>query len=339
MRSRRQQEKKPSVRDVARRAGVGTSTVSRTLNDHPSVSAKARQSVLNAIRELGYTPNVSARSLRTGQAHAASVLLPMIGPQFYERLLESIQLPLAREDLDTALFPIVGGIRLRRYRDPGALPYYADGLIIASLDPERLFEGARPPFDKPIVLVDTHHPSYHSVYFDNLEAGRLAARHALELGEPIALLDVEEQSGVFESPVFGERRKGVLQELGRNGVAPRQHLRLPISIESGREGGQLLSWPEGEELTVIASCDELALGALRQFEEGGYAVGKQVRVIGFDDHLSAAERGLTTVAQPVEEMGERAGELLLAAMAGVLDSIQQVSFPPRLVVRSSTRSN
>lgn len=329
--------RKPSVRDVAKRAGVGTSTVSRTLNNHPSVSAHARERVLSAIKELRYTPNISARSLRTGQTHAASVLLPMTGPEFYSRLLESLQATLGREGLDIALFPIVGGIRLRRYRDPAALPYHADGLIIASLDPERLYTGERPPFDKPIVLVDTHHPEYHSVYFDNLEAGRLAARHALEQATPIVLFDVEEQRGVFESPVFKDRRQGVLQELGRHGVMPREHLRLAISIESGREAAQRLAPDRHAGLTVIAACDELALGALRHFEESGARIGKEVRVIGFDDHSFAAPSGLSTIAQPVEEMGLKAAKLLLAAMSGQLEHVQQIAFSPRLRVRASSR--
>lgn len=329
--------RKPSVRDVARRAGVGTSTVSRTLNDHPSVSSGARQRVLEAIRELGYTPNMSARSLRTGQTHAVSVLLPMTGPEFYQRLLESMQATLGSEGLDTALFPIVGGIRLRRYRDSSALPYHADGLIIASLDPDRLYDGEHPPFDKPIVLVDTHHANYHSVYFDNLEAGRVAARHALELGAPITLFDVEEQSGVFESPVFEERRRGILQELARHGVAPSEHLYLPISMESGREAAHRLRLQGSDGLTVLAGCDELALGALRQFRESGARIGVEANVIGFDDHSSAAESGLTTVAQPIEEMGARGAQVLLEAMDGRLDSFQQIAFPPRLVVRSSSR--
>lgn len=338
VKGRRQVSKQPSVREVARRAGVGTSTVSRTLNGHPSVSSAARARVLRAIEELGYTPNLAARSFRTGQTNAASVLLPMTGPEFYARLLESIHGVLEREGLDTALFPVVGGIRLKRYRDPGALPYHADGLIIASLDPDRIYGGERPPFNKPIVLVDTHHPDYHSVSFDNLAAGRLAAAHALHLAHPIVFVDVQDDPGAFESPVFHERRQGVLHELRRHGIEPRRHVRLPISIEDGRRAaGHVRALLQEGPATVLASCDDLALGVMRQLADGGTSIGGDVCVIGFDDSSVAARNGLTTIRQPVEAMGARAAEVLVQALAGDLVEIQQISFPPELIERESTR--
>ena len=335
---RRSAVKQPSVREVAMRAGVGTSTVSRALNGHPNVSPRARERVLRAIEELGYTPNLAARSFRTGQTNAASVLIPMTGPEFYTRLLESIHAVLEREGYDTALFPVVGGIRLKRYGDAGALPYHADGLIIASLDPDRIYGGERPPFNKPIVLVDTHHPEYHSVWFDNHAAGRMAAAHALQLGRPVVFVDVLDDPGAFESPVFHERRQAVLQELGRHGIEPRRHVRVPISIEDGRHAAanvrdQLSNGP----VTVLASCDDLALGVMRQLAENGIVIGRDVSVIGFDDGSAAAANDLTTIRQPVEAMGAAAAEVLVQALAGALDEIRRVSFPPELIERGSTR--
>jgi LacI family transcriptional regulator len=305
------------------------------LNNHPNVSEDARERVQRAIEELGYTPNLSARSFRTGQTNAASVLLPMTGPEFYTRLLGSIQEVLEREALDTALFPVVGGIKLKRYRDASALPYHADGLIIASLDPDRIYGGERPPFNKPVVLVDTHHPEYHSVSFDNQAAGRLAASHALRLKRPIVIVDVQDQPGEFESPVFHERRDGILQELRRHGVAPQRHVRVPISIEDGRRAAQTA---EGlGAVTVLATCDDLAIGVMRQLAEIGMVIGHDVNVIGFDDQSSAAASDLTTVRQPIEEMGTAAAEVLVRALRGELEQIQQITFPPTLIQRGSTR--
>lgn len=330
--------KQPSVREVARRAGVGTSTVSRTLNGHPNVSPRARERVLQAIHELGYTPNLAARSFRTGQTHAASVLLPMTGPEFYTRLLASIHEVLEREGYDTALFPVVGGIRLKRYRDPSALPYHADGLIIASLDPDRIYGGERPPFQKPIVLVDTHHPDYHSVWFDNLAAGQRAAEHALHLGRPVVFVDVQDDPGAFESPVFRDRRAGVLRALGRHGIEPRRHVRVPISIEDGRRAAVHVRdvLTEGP-VTVLASCDDLALGVMRQLAESGIVIPRDVGVIGFDDASIAAVNDLTTIRQPIEAIGTAAAEVLILALSGALDEIRHVAFPPELIERGSTR--
>lgn len=328
--------KKPSVKEVAKRAGVGTSTVSRVLNGYVNVADDTRQRVQRAVEELDYTPNLAARGFRTGQTNAVSVILPMIGPEFYRRLLVSIQQTLDEADLDTALFPIVGDIKLKRYQNPSALPYYADGLLIASLDPDRIYPKGRPPFSKPIVLVDAHHPDYHSVYLDNFKAGSVAADYAVSLQAPIAYIDVEDSSGVFESPVFNERRLGLERTLERQGIQLAETLRVSISVEHGRQAARLLLAKQREApLTVIAACDELALGALKEFEAAGWQVGQDIFILGFDDQPFAKDAALTTIRQPIEEMGRFAAEILVKALAGSLVSIQQCTLAPQLIKRRS----
>lgn len=230
---------KPSLQDVARTAGVGTSTVSRVLNNHPNISERARQNVLAAVEALGYTPDLNARSFRLGQTHAVSVLLPVTGTPFYERLMTAIYVRLAEVDLDIAMFPLLGAQRIRRFRDPGALVYRSDALLIASQNPDQLY-GGRPPFSKPVVLVDAHHPAYHSVYFDNLAAGRLAAEIALSRGLPIVLVDHVFAPGDLGSPVFVDRRAGVMQALARHGVTPILTLHTSIKPQAMREATEQL---------------------------------------------------------------------------------------------------
>ena len=328
---------RPKVQDVARRAGVGTSTVSRVLNNHPNISALARERVMTAITELNYSPNLSARSLRSGQTSAVSVLLPMTGTAFYTELLEGAQHIFDTADLDTALFPLVSGIRIRRYQRPDALLYRADGLLIASLSPDRIYQNQPVPFGKPIILVDAHHPEYHSVYFDNLAAGQLAAQHALASGRPIALIDVAETAGVFESPVFLERRGGILQTLSQHGVTPSHSVQVPISFEDGRQAARALQDAGLPERSfVIALCDELGLGAMRHFAESGWTPGQSLHIMGFDGSLEARKTGLTTIEQPVGQMGEVAAKLLLEALEGHLNTIQARRFEPTLIELSST---
>ena len=322
----------PKVQDVAKLAGVGTSTVSRVLNNHPNISDEARSRVLGAISQLGYTPNLNARSLRSGQTSAVSVLLPMTGTAFYNELLEGVQEVLDGADLDTALFPVVGGIKIKRYQRPSSLLYRADALLIASLDPDRIYEGRPVPFAKPVVLVDAHHPRYHSVFFDNLAAGRLAANHALRATLPIALIDADDVPGVFESPVLRDRRDAILRTLAQHGVAPFHTVAAPISLEGGRQAAQRLLQLGLEEASfVIALCDELALGAMRQFSEGGWQAGNKLKILGFDGSAAAREAQLTTVEQPVRQMGRQAADLLLEALQQGLPSIQARRFEPTLL--------
>ncbi len=335
---------KPSVLDVARTAGVGASTVSRVLNNHPNISDGARTRVLAAVEALGYTPDLNARSLRSGQTQAVSVLLPMTGTAFYDTLLGAVHQRLEAHDYDMALFPLLGAQRIRRFRDPSALLYRADALLIASQDPQQLYAG-RPPFNKPVVLVDAHHPHYHSVFFDNLAAGRLAAEVALACRLPLVLLDVDDVPGELPSPVFVERRAGILDVLGRQGIVPARTLHTRASLEGGRAAAQmLLTQPfplfqdePARPVFVLALSDEMALGAQRQLGEGGWQMGRDYLLLGFDGNEQAAQAGLSSVAQPVAQMGEAAAEAILAALGGQLGTLIQQSFAPRFVEGASTR--
>lgn len=328
--------RRPTIQDVAKLAGVGTTTVTRVLNNHASASPRARERVLGAVQALAYIPNPAARRFRTGRTHAVSVLLPLLGTEFYNRLFGSVQEILGPDGLDMALFPVLEGIVLKRYRDPYALPYHADGMLIVSLEPDRLYEGGAPPFAKPVVLVDAHHPKYHSVFFDNLAAGRLAAEHALAAGLPVVLIDVAEVPGAFASQAHRERVEGVVGTLERQGIALAASVKTPFSVEGGRQAAtELLSKGLLDQAFVIATTDDVAVGVAKHLADRGVEVGTDVKVLGFDDGSLARDAGLTTVQQPVEAMGRAAAEVLLAALAGSLSVVEQRRFPPRLVVRDS----
>lgn len=328
---------KPSVLDVARSAGVGASTVSRVLHNHPNISEQARARVLAAVEALGYVPNLDARSLRSGQTQAISVLLPITGTPFYDVLLGAVHGRLAERDYDMALFPLLGAQRVRRFREPSALLYRADALLIVSQDPQQLYDG-RPPFNKPVVLVDAHHPSYHSVWFDNLAAGRLAAEVALGSGLPLVLLDdVPDQPGELPSQVFSERRSGLLGTLARQGVTPLRTLQTSASLEGGRAAAQQLLGSElRPPIFLLSLSDEMALGAQRQLQESGWQVGRDYLLIGFDGNAGAAGAGISSVVQPIAEMGEAAAETLLAALDGEYLTLVQRAFAPTFKERGST---
>jgi len=328
--------RRPTIQDVAKLAGVGTTTVSRVLNQHASASEHVRERVMNAVEELAYVPNPAAKRFRTGLTHAVSVLLPLMGTEFYTRLFESVQEVFEPAELDMALFPVLEGIVLKRYRDPDALPYHADGMLIVSLEPERLYGSNSPPFSKPVVLLDAHHPKYHSVYFDNLAAGRLAAEHALASGLPIALVDVEVVPGAFASQAHQERRRGIMQTLERQGVSPVASFETPFSTEGGRQVATRLA--EAGLLGgnfVLSTTDDVAVGVAKHVADMGLTLGEDIKVLGFDDNSLARATGLTTVHQPIEEMGRAAAMVLLDALGGKLNVIEQRRFAPRLVVRDS----
>ncbi|MFC3831750.1 MULTISPECIES: LacI family DNA-binding transcriptional regulator [Deinococcus] len=328
---------KPSLRDVARRAGVGTTTVSRVLNQHPNISDTTRARVTAAIEQLGYVPDVGARHFRLGRTHAVSALLPMIGTPFYETLLTALHGPLEAQGYDLALFPLLGSQRVRRFRDASALAYRADALLIVSQHPDELY-GGPPPFRGPTVLLDAQHPTYHSVSFDNHSAGRLAAEYALGRRLPIVFLDGADAPGAPGSPVFVARRAGIVQTLGRHGIRPV----LTVSVLPEQEGLRLAAQqiaarrPPGPFL-LLAMTDDLALGVRQHLHDsGGLRLGEDYLLLGFDGSAAAAAAGLSSVVQPVQAMGEAAASVLLEALRGELNTLVQRQFSPTLREDRST---
>lgn len=332
-------KKKPTIQDVAERAGVGLGTVSRVLNGHPSVRAETRARVLRAMEELGYTPNPHARRIAGGRSYTVSVLLPFVATEFYRRLLEGIEEVLLSRRYDLALFPILSQARLERYLESSTLAYLTDGLILASYDLTELFEGGRLPTERPVVLVDAESPNYDSVFLDNRLGGYLAGAHLARFPGPIFAIKVEEEPDrVFRRTVFAERMEGFLEALREAGRPfPEGHLYISrLSREGGRLALRHFLEKASPPLNVFAGADTLALGVLEEAERLGLAPGREVRILGFDGHPFTQELGLSTVAQPVEAMGIRAAQLLLERMEGYAGPPRAVRFEPTLVERAST---
>jgi len=332
---------RPTIQDVARRAGVAVSTVSRVLNDHPDVSQHTRARVLEIVESLGFRRSHAARAFRTGKTQSVSVILPMVGTDFYNRLVNGVDRGLAQYDYDAGLFPVLSERRLRRYQEPSAPPYHADGLIIASLNPDQLFSGGEIPVPHPTVLIDIHHPRYDTVTVDNIHGGYLAGRHLAERPAPTFVVMVEERfdtpfaSGVFRDRLQGFRR--ALQEHHQPLLG--DHV---ITVEFSWDGGRIAAREILEKLSgpanIFASCDLLAQGLVDELNHKGLPIGDAVRLVGFDDQPWAQGYGLSTVRQPIESMGEIAVKLLMKRMEVPSLKVQHRVLQPRLVVRSSSGS-
>ncbi|MBW6394766.1 substrate-binding domain-containing protein [Thermus sp. SYSU G05001] len=335
-------KKKPTILEVAARAGVGLGTVSRVLNNHKAVRPETRARVLKAMEELGYTPNPHARRIAGGRSYTVSVLLPFVATEFYRRLVEGIEGVLLEKRYDLALFPILSQARLRRYLESSTLAFLTDGLILASYDLSEHFEGGRLPTDRPVVLVDAKNPRYDSVFLDNFLGGHLAGEYLARFPGPIFAVKVEEEPDrAFHHTVFAERLAGFREALKAAGRPfPEEHLYTTrLSQEGGRLALRYFLEKASPPVNIFAGADQVALGVLEEAERLGLTVGKEVRVLGFDGHPFTEEVGLSTIAQPVEAMGARAAQLLLERMQGYAGSPRAVRFEPLLIERASTRTS
>lgn len=332
-------ESQVTIQDVAARAGVAPSTVSRVLNGYPDVSEKTREKVLKAVAEMNFQRNHSARHLRSGRTNSISVMLPHIDTDFYPRLVMAIDNSLEDRHYTAALYPLLTEERLARYRNENAQPYQADGLILVSLDPSRLYQG-EPPTKIPIVLVETKNPAYDSVTVDNEFGGYLAGRHLSEVSADPYIIMVEERfSTPFASGVFHQRLAGFKRALGEAGInLPDDHV---ITMEYSWAGGRLAARKIFEKarfpVNIFATCDLMARGVIDEALSSGLRVGRDVRVVGFDDQLWAEAIGLTTIRQPIEEMGRTAVELLLDRLNKPDSPVRTIQLTPELVRRASTR--
>ena len=330
----------PTIQDVARAAGVGVGTVSRVLNNHPSVKGSTRETVLRVITELDYTPNPHARRIAGGKSYTISVLLPVVTTEFYVRLLDGLETAFQDARYDVAIFPLLDRSRLERYLGSHTLAYQADGLVMATYNLTGMFNERRLRTQQPTVLVDAYAEGVDCAYMDNLAGGRLAGEYAVTLPGTLYALWVEtELDQLFMTRVFEERRSGFLAALQAAerplageytaGFDPHSARQAAVTLLNGvQEKGEL-------PCTVFASADLLAGALMDEAAARGLRVGEDVRVIGFDDQPWAAARGLTTLHQPVESMGHEAATLLLSRLGGYKRAARARKFTPRLVVRQT----
>ncbi|WP_167305929.1 LacI family DNA-binding transcriptional regulator [Nocardioides euryhalodurans] len=326
-----------TIRDVASDAGVSVATVSRALSGNGHVGPATRDRIAEAARRLGYQPNDLARSLHGGATGTIAVLVPDITNPFFPELVAGIQ-AVANEQENLLLLcqtgedPTTAVRELRHLRRKRV-----DGVVLVGGLPATDDLGAAVG-DLPVVTVDRDAgwPASWSVRADHRGGGRMATEHLVELGhEQIAHI-----AGPAALTVAQERLAGHREALQASGIEPDES--LVVHGDFGEAGGydalRTLLRRRREFTAVFCSNDLAAVGALRALDEAGFRVPDDVSLVGFDDiHLARYLRpSLTTVRQPIHELGRRAATLLLEAAVGSRPEQHDV-LDVELVRRDSTR--
>jgi len=313
--------------------------VSRVLNDHPAVTGATRARVREAMEALDFRPNRAARALSRQRSGAIAVVVPFFThPSSVERLrgvLSVIDEPVAEIVLLSVDHAKPGRERLEQLlgRD------MADGLLILSL---RLLPAEARRIKQqviPTVAIDAEIDHVPAVVIDDVEGGRLAARHLIELGHHrIAYVGdaVEPKFGTTSSV---RRLRGLTEELDAAGLGLDPELVQigPHSADAARHLAAELLGRRQRPTAVFAHSDTQALGVLEAARDLGVHVPRDLSVIGFDDIESARHAGLTTVRQPLYESGRRGGGLLLESMQGAIPpDPTRIELPLETVVRRTT---
>jgi len=338
----------PTLKEVARVAGVSRATASRVLSeprppdDLSRRAAETRRAVERAARTLGYVPNRTARSLRTGRTHSVALVIPepvirLFGDPLFPRVVRGITEVLSASDLQLVL--LAPQARDDEHRlEPYLTSGHVDGALLLSLHgddplPGRLAEhrlpvvvGGRPPAGSRVSYADV----------DNVGGAVAAAQHLCEQGRRrIATI-----TGPPDMPAAQDRLDGYRHALRAAGLPL-----LRALAESGdfsRDGGEramrvLLEREPGLDAVFVAS-DLMAAGALQVLNETGRRVPADVAVVGFDDSPFAASTipPLSSVMQPIEELGREMTRLLLAAIESRDRVPRRVILATELIVRASS---
>ena len=328
-----------TISDVAARAGVGAGTVSRVLNDSPNVSAATRARVREAIEVLGYRPSPLARGLSRGRCQTLGVVVPFFTePSAVERL-RGVVAALTDSRYDLVLFNVESPAHRDEHFAALTRRDRADGLLVLSLPPPPGELARLVAAGLPVVLVDARGEGVPQVVTDDVEGGRIATRHLVELGhERIAFLGDEPENG-FGFVSSAERAQGYFEVLAEAGIRLDPTLvRYGHHDRSVAEGlaAQLLA-RRRRPTAIFAASDVQALGVLDAARRAGLDVPGDLSVVGFDDVEVAAYAQLTTIRQPLFESGQLGARMLLAALEGSgLPSPEVHRLPLELVVRATT---
>jgi len=312
--------KRATIRDVATRAGVSHQTVSRVINLNPNVAGGTRERVLAAIRELGYVPSPMARGLISNRTHSLGVVADDISDGFFARMVAGAEAEARRRGYYLMIGSVEPDDDERGYLRL-MLERRVEGLILARpsvpLAPDDLLPARSAGV--PLVGVGASAlPGFPVVDVDNHQGGYDATRHLLEHGHDRIATIV----GPREWPSAAARLEGYRRALREAGIAEDSALVEYVpdwGLASGQAAAARLLERKVSFTALFAQSDLIALGAMRQLRDARYRVPDDLSLVGYDDLPVAdfVEPGLTTVHQPMQEVGALAASLLLDQLTGV----------------------
>jgi LacI family transcriptional regulator len=328
-----------TIRQIADLAGVSIATVSRVLNGRGDVSDETRDFVSQVIRENGYTANRNARGLSAGRTGLVGILVPLVYPAYFSAILAGAAEALSAENLQIVLSP-TGHEHDREVSVLDRLHGLTDGALIilpeeSSEELERLLDrGYRFVVLDPLMPLDERIPSVSAAHTSGADQ---AMRHLLELGHR----RIAQITGPRGWVATEDRRRGYRAALAAAGILPDPALEVEAEpeIPTGRVAADyLLDLPE-PPTAIFAFNDNIAIGAIQAARARGLRVPEDLSIVGFDDveHATIVTPALTTVRQPLAEMGRTAVSLLMRLLLERqrVEALH-VELATRLVVRDST---
>ncbi len=329
--------KRASIKDIARLAGVAHSTVSRALRSSPLVNPETARRIRQLAEQSGYRPSAAARSLVTSRTATIGVVVTTIADPFAAEVVLGLEDAANEHDYSVILansnadpdreLKVVRAFEERR----------VDGIIVTSSRVGAIYVEKLSQARVPIVLLNNQHPSefMHSVMIDNVNASLAATRHLIDLGHTRIAYIGDRNGCQSDTERFGGYRTAL--DLAYLPFRPEYVVHGDGKPEGGAAAMQTLLGRAPRPTAVFCYNDMTALGALRTAADCRLSVPADLSVVGFDDLFVAqyCAPPLTTVRQPMRDMGRLALETLMTLLKG--DSTPpNIKVPGELIVRQST---
>lgn len=332
---------KVTIYDVADKAGVVISTVSRVLNESSDVSEQTRERVLKAIEELQFRPDRTAKSLAQQQTRSLAIATPTFTTPFHNEMLKGVRLCLRDYDIDLLLCDL-GWDNVHRTLMNFLKRGTVDGLLLAGLPEDEKVAAELKALGAPVVHIGYKWEEFDSFYWDNVAGARSAVDHLIKQGHRrIGMITTHSQSTLQDQRIQGYR-----EALESAGIefdpsllhSGRTSKHAGFSEEAGYEAMQSLLEIDPPITALFASSDVQAIGAWKAIRDAGKSVPDDIALVGYDDIKTSKYIGLSSVDQNMHDVGYQATQLLIQRVMGInTDEKVSVLITPRLNVRESSR--
>lgn len=326
-----------TIRDIAKKVGFSESIVSRALNNNPQIKDSTRELIANTAREMGYYPNVAARSLVTRRTQTIGVFMASISGMYYSDIIRGMEFVANRAGYTLIFANSYNNTDYSRFLAEERV----DGLIIFnSTVKDRGLLLKLVSQEVPFVLVESYlsDPRANCVWVENVQGGYLATKHLIENGYTrIAYI-----SGDFEFQISLDRFEGYKKALQEANIIYKPEFLTTgnYTPEDGYRAMKSLLEYTSRCTAVFAASDDMAFGALKAINEAGLRVPQDIAVAGYDDieFCEYTNPTLTTVRQPRYTMGEKAMSILVSALKSKQkpSTGKKICLTPELIVRNST---
>lgn len=325
-----------TIYDIAREANVSIATVSRVFSASKQVSEHTKKRVLSVADRFGYRPQATAQNLASKKRKNVAIVVPVISNYFFIELLAGIQDELSACDLELNIININSKENLFEQVEGVLRKRYADAYIFISIHFDIKEWEALTRYKAPIILVDDFYKDFDSVSVDNITGAYLAVSHFLEQGcKKVAMLSASSSSKPIK-----ERSKGYLKALEHYAIPFQKNLvfeldqtyRDGFTEEAGYQTMREMLESKMEFDACFCTSDAQAIGALHAMRK----MKREIPIIGFDDIKIAHYMGLSSMRQPIHEMGVLAVRKIASKLGKVMKKPSHIIFKPELVVRESS---